>query len=263
MNRSRGARNSVDGSPVLVVDAAEFRKISCSRANVLRRKDASEQARRLSWTFWFWRAARGGAGKSTLAAHIGVAAEADGCGPVALIDTDPQATVADWWNVRKEERPSFVNTDLGRLPSTIEALAQSGCRLAVIDTPPSVTEHIRSVVGLATYVLIPVKPSPNDLRAVGKTVDIVEAARVPFGFALTQAKQSALLTAQAVAALSAFGTVAPAIIGDRVDFASSMVDGRTVQELAPRSKSAAEIAELWRFVRGNLHGLTKARKRAK
>lgn len=206
---------------------------------------------------------KGGVSKTTLAAHLGVAAEADGCGPVALIDTDPQASLAEWWNARAAETPAFVNTVLSGLPATLSALADGGCRLAIIDTPPSVTEHILSVVKAATYVLIPVKPSPHDLRAVGRTVDLAEAAGIPFGFVVTQAKPSALLTAQAVAALSAYGTVAPAIIADRVDFAASMIDGRTVQELAPKGRSAAEVAELWGFARANLHGLTQARKRAK
>ena len=34
---------------------------------------------------------KGGAGKTTLAAHLGVAAEAAGDRPAVLIDTDPQA----------------------------------------------------------------------------------------------------------------------------------------------------------------------------
>jgi chromosome partitioning protein len=31
----------------------------------------------------------------------------------------------------------------------------------------------------------------------------------------------------------------------RIDFAASMVDGRTVGELHPPSRSAQEVAELW------------------
>jgi chromosome partitioning protein len=34
----------------------------------------------------------------------------------------------------------------------------------------------------------------------------------------------------------------------RTDFASSMIDGRTVQELDASSKSAGEVAELWTYV---------------
>jgi chromosome partitioning protein len=48
---------------------------------------------------------KGGAGKTTLAAHLAVAAEAAGDGPAVLIDTDPQGSLSAWWNVRKAEVP--------------------------------------------------------------------------------------------------------------------------------------------------------------
>lgn len=201
---------------------------------------------------------KGGVGKTTLAAHLAVAATDDGCGPVALIDTDPQASLADWWNEREAETPAFVNTTLDELPEKLAALSSDGYRLAIIDTPPSVTDHILTVVRAATFVLIPIKPSPHDLRAVGRTVDIVEKAGAAFGFVVTQAKTNAVLTAQAVAALSEYGAVAPAIIGDRVDFAASMVDGRTVGELVPKGKSTQDIRGLWAFTRARLPGLTQA-----
>jgi chromosome partitioning protein len=37
---------------------------------------------------------KGGVGKTTLAGHIGVQAELAGAGPVALVDTDPQGSLA-------------------------------------------------------------------------------------------------------------------------------------------------------------------------
>jgi len=46
---------------------------------------------------------KGGSGKTTLAAHLAVAAEMAGDGPCVVIDTDPQASLADWWNVRESE----------------------------------------------------------------------------------------------------------------------------------------------------------------
>ena len=79
------------------------------------------------------------------------------------------------------------------------------------------------------------------LRAVGSTVDIAQEVARPFAFVVTQAKPNARLTVQAVAALSAHGAVAPAIVHDRVDYAASMVDGRTVQETDPKGRSAGEI----------------------
>jgi cellulose biosynthesis protein BcsQ len=44
---------------------------------------------------------KGGAGKTTLTAHVAVEAERAGAGPVAVVDTDPQGSLAAWWNTRQ------------------------------------------------------------------------------------------------------------------------------------------------------------------
>jgi len=44
---------------------------------------------------------KGGAGKTTLTAHVAVEAERAGAGPVAIVDTDPQGSLAAWWNTRQ------------------------------------------------------------------------------------------------------------------------------------------------------------------
>ena len=109
---------------------------------------------------------KGGAGKTTIAAHVAVAAELDGAGPVVLIDTDPQGSLSAWWNSREADTPALASATLAELPGKLAALAQAGFKLAVIDTPPAITEAIRDVVKLADLVLIPTRPSPHDLRAV-------------------------------------------------------------------------------------------------
>ena len=90
----------------------------------------------------------------------------------------------------------------------------------------------------------------------------MQGAGKPFVFAVTQAKPNTRLTVQALAALSEHGTVAPAIVHDRVDYAGSMIDGRTVQEIDPKGRSAAEMAELWEFLKAQLAKSTKAQSRA-
>jgi len=59
-----------------------------------------------------------------------------------------------------------------------------------------------------------------------------------------------------VQALAQHGPVAPVIIHQRIDFAGSMVDGRTVGELGQTSRSADEITQLWKYVHTQLrkHG---------
>ncbi|MEA4837654.1 MAG: ParA family protein [Rhodospirillaceae bacterium] len=195
---------------------------------------------------------KGGVGKTTLTGHLAVETEAAGDGPVVLLDTDPQGSLAAWWNAREAETPAFANAQLSALPEQIVSLEKAGYAYAFIDTPPAMTREIAAVVAQADLVVIPVKPSPHDLRAVGSTVELVEEAGKPFLFVVTMAKAASRLTAQSIAALSAHGPVSPAILGDRVDFAASMVDGRTVRELDAKSRSAAETAALWQFVRDRI-----------
>jgi chromosome partitioning protein len=126
----------------------------------------------------------------------------------------------------------------------------------LIDTPPAITASISQVVAHADLVLVPTRPSPHDLRAVGATVDIAEHHGKPLIFVVNGATPRARITGEAAVALSQHGTVAPVTLHHRVDFAASMVDGRTVGEVMAKSQSAKEIRELWLYVQARLSRLT-------
>lgn len=191
---------------------------------------------------------KGGSGKSTIAGHLGVIAEASGSGPVALLDTDPQGSLSSWWNERKAETPVFASADIENLAVHLKQLEEAGVELVIIDTPPAVSETIRKVLDVADLVLIPTRPSPHDLRAISSTVDMVKAARKRMVFVINGAAPRAKITGEAAIALSQHGTVAPVILYQRTDFAASMIDGRTVQEIDPSSRSTVEIKNLWKYV---------------
>lgn len=191
---------------------------------------------------------KGGSGKTTLSGHLAVQAERQGAGPVAILDTDPQGSLAEWWNCRTEGAPLFARASLDSLEQDLSALQAAGVRLAVIDTPPAITTAIRQVVQMASLVVIPIRPSPHDLRAAAATVDLAETLDRPFVFVVNAATARARITADAAVALSQHGTVAPVTLHHRTDFASSMIDGRTVMECDPRSKSADEIVNLWGYL---------------
>jgi len=191
---------------------------------------------------------KGGSGKTTLAGHIAVQAERTGYGPVALIDTDPQGSLAKWWNVRETERPVFIQSVFTNLFHDLDQARDEGFRLVVIDTPPAVTRAIAEVVSFADLVVLPTRPSPHDLRAVGATVDIVEAKNKQMVFVVNAATPRARITSEAAVALSQHGTVAPVTLCHRVDYAASMTDGRTVMEVDPEGRSAKEIALLWDYL---------------
>lgn len=200
---------------------------------------------------------KGGSGKTTLSGHLAVQAQRAGAGPVVLIDIDPQASLADWWNEREDEFPAFAQTTVARLTADLAALRSQGFRLAVIDTPPAITMAIQSVIQVAELIVVPTRPSPHDLRAVGATVDMCERAGKPLIFVVNGATPKARITGEAAVALSQHGTVAPVTIHHRVDFATSMIDGRTVGEVVPGSASAKEITDLWLYIQERLSRIVR------
>jgi len=191
---------------------------------------------------------KGGSGKTTLTGHLAVQAEQAGIAPVALVDTDPQGSLSDWWNARAAETPCFARTTAATLKEDIEQLRQLGMKLLFIDTPPAIEATIGDVIELCDLILIPVRPSPHDLRAAGATVEMVERAGKPLIFVINAAAPRAKITNEAVMALSQHGTVAPVILHQRTGFAASMIDGRTVGEIKGEARSAEEIATLWDYV---------------
>jgi chromosome partitioning protein len=111
---------------------------------------------------------------------------------------------------------------------------------------------IQSVIAVAELIVIPTRPSPHDLRAVGATVDLCDRAGKPLIFVVNAATPKAKITYEAAVALSQHGTVAPVTLHHRTDFAASMIDGRTVMEVDPKGRSASEVIELWEYISDRL-----------
>ena len=73
---------------------------------------------------------KGGSGKTTLSGHLAVEAARAGTGEIALIDTDPQGSLAAWWNARTAPTPRFVKAGLPDLEEALAGLNRAGvtCR---------------------------------------------------------------------------------------------------------------------------------------
>lgn len=202
---------------------------------------------------------KGGSGKTTLCGQLAVQADLMGAGPVAVVDTDPQGSLSDWWNARRSQTPLFVKTRVKYLASDLNELRGKGISLVFVDTPPAVTDIIEEIVNYADLVVIPIRPSPHDLRAVGATMDIIENQGKPVIFAINGATPQAQITSETAVALSQHGTVAPVTIHQRTDYATSMIDGGTVMEAWPESPSAEEITKLWYYISSRLRKMERRR----
>jgi len=191
-------------------------------------------------------AQKGGTGKTTLSGHLGVELANRGFKTV-LVDTDPQGSLKAWWESREAAQPALMSATAKELAAALPALRKDGFQYMIVDTPPQVTQLIKDIVNLADLVLIPAKPSSHDLRAVGKTVELVADSKKIMVFVLNEVRPRTRLEGQAVAAMSQHGKVSP-IVYDRQDFVSSMTDGRVAQELRPSGKAAREIEALCTYL---------------
>src|ERR1700722_7141128 len=91
---------------------------------------------------------KGGAGKTTIAAHLAVQAGRVGQGPAVLVDTDPQQSLSEWWRERKDDTPALATVKLPKLDANLAELRSYGTAVAIIDTPPAFTSSIKRVIAI-------------------------------------------------------------------------------------------------------------------
>ncbi|MCJ2068517.1 hypothetical protein MKK75_06815 [Methylobacterium sp. J-030] len=108
--------------------------------------------------------------------------------------------------------------------------------------------ELRALLGHASLAVVPVRPSPDDLDAVGDTLALIEDAGCPFVFVLMQAKPRTRLQMQAVMALAKHGKLAPTVVHDRTDFPTAAISGKAVTEFEPETAAAREVEEVLEYV---------------
>lgn len=191
---------------------------------------------------------KGGAGKTTLAVHLCVAAEQAGH-TTALIDLDPQESAMMWKDNREGETPSVISAHATRLPKLLDVAKQNGATLTILDTAPYAEALALAAAREAALVLIPCRPAALDLRSIRSTIDIVRLAAVPALVILNAVPAHGDLAAQARMAIATYDVpCAPHSLGHRIAFAHAITDGLTAQEFEPRSKAALEVQKLYEYL---------------
>ena len=201
---------------------------------------------------------KGGAGKTTLAACLAVAAGEAGERVIAL-DLDPQGSLSIWGEERKAEAPAVDRlsaTQINQLPTILQALERSGFTVAILDTAGFASTATNLAVQAADLCLIPARPSRLDIQATWSTVDTVKRLGRPFSFVLNQCSPTPRSTraSEGAAGLQLLGVLADPLVTQRVDHQDAIAAGQGVTEYAPHSKAAEEIRTLWQWIHRRMKG---------
>jgi chromosome partitioning protein len=192
--------------------------------------------------------AKGGGGKTTLAASLAVAAMEAGERPF-LIDMDPQASLIAWGNRRTADLPPVDSIEWKRLSAALAGLEREGYTLAIVDTwgidGASTTEAMRA----ADLTLVPARPSAIDVMANTPTVAALARLERPYALILNACTPGwTARVAEACAALSKLGPLVPRPIVARTDHMDAVAAGLGVTEYSIAGRAAEEVRELWGWV---------------
>jgi len=188
---------------------------------------------------------KGGVGKSTIAINLATAAEIRGI-PTAIIDADPdQQAAAKWHDSRATARPSVLSAVYSRLPQSIAEAERNGAELIFIDTAAFEQKILTASIHVANLILIPCRPTAQDVQYLTATTDIVAAHRKPAAIVLNQVEPRLPETEQARSLIDKLGlTLSPMHLSKAVAYQRAIAAGVGVTEFEPTGKASQEILSL-------------------
>jgi chromosome partitioning protein len=205
---------------------------------------------------------KGGAGKSTLTAHLAACAHAAGrrC---LLIDADPQGSLSLWQSLRADGQPPLQSAGRG-IDRALAYASIEGYEWVFIDTAPTMWVVVQEAIRAATLVVIPARPGFFDLNAVRETVATARERDKPYAVVLNAAPSKRDAREMAVVAQSrAFLDkhqipVWSGQISQRAGLALTLAAGKSACEIEPGSAAAAEIAGLWSAIERSVAAVNAA-----
>ncbi len=188
---------------------------------------------------------KGGVGKTTATIHLATAAQMAGISTM-IIDIDPdQQAAAKWGDSRTAAHPSVLSAVYSRLPQSIAEAERGGAELVLIDTAAFEQKILTAAVQVAHLILIPCRPTAQDVQYLTATTDIVAAHQKPAAIMLNQVEPRLPETEQARALITKLGlALSPMYLSKAVAYQRAIAAGLGVTEFEPTGKAAQEILSL-------------------
>lgn len=185
---------------------------------------------------------KGGVGKTTIAIHVAVTLT-QYKHRVLLVDADPQGSVLDWSETRREisdyiplDSPSVIGLPKKTLHKELPNFTKNFDYI-IIDGPPRAYEITRSAIVASDLVVIPIQPSPYDVWAAREIIELVnEAALFKYNlkavFAVNRKIVNTAIGRDVFSTLEEFNLpILKSSISQRIAFAETAAQGKTVMDV--------------------------------
>ena len=202
---------------------------------------------------------KGGSGKSVLSRHLLVSAAQSGLKVIGL-DFDRQQTLAKWSARRARTREAFPDFSA----TAVEAVTlqdwrgalklTAGYDLAVIDTPPSVEDHLPAIDALgevADLILVPAVCTQDDVESVAPWIKALAAKGFRCSVVLNRANRRTTSYARMRGVLVKAGAVCPTELPQLEDIHVPSTKGLTLLDYS-KSRGIAPFEEIWAYVQREL-----------
>ncbi|HEY7553001.1 MAG TPA: ParA family protein [Hyphomicrobiaceae bacterium] len=193
---------------------------------------------------------KGGVGKSTLCSALAVRA-AEESRRVALLDLDPQESLASWWTRRgRTKNPKLHEMDA--TTEAIELLIAEGWEWVFIDAGPAKIDLIEPGIAVADLVLIPTRPSAFDIEQASICLELCEVHGKPLAFVINQGSPGTKLTRSSIAFLQenvGARVIKRPVITHQQSYMAALTVGKSGPEIDKSGEARTEIDELWAAVK--------------
>ena len=199
---------------------------------------------------------KGGSGKTTIATHLARALQLDGAS-VLLVDSDPQGSARDWAAVQDDNPVTVVGIDRPTIDRDLKAIGHKD--FVVIDGAPQAADLAVSAIKAASFILIPVQPSPYDIWATADLVELVKQrievtdGKLKAAFVVSRAIKGTRIGAEITEALAGYGLpVLESRITQRVSYLVTAAAGTTILDAEPDGDGSGEIRALMNEIKQKL-----------